>query len=148
MNIFLNWLKILFSGKPHFIIGGKENPYMLRWFLLPRNKWFTIYLHKFLRDDDDRALHDHPWNFLSFMLKGSYDEVTDNGIVSRTSPSFAFRRAEHRHRVILTSDHCWTIVIRGKVIREWGFWCPKGFVHWKDFTASDDAGAIGRGCGE
>lgn len=53
-----NWLKVLLSGKPHFVIGNADNPYMLRWFILPRNRLFNIYLHKFLRDDDDRALHD------------------------------------------------------------------------------------------
>lgn len=46
---------------PDFLVGGKENPYMKRWWLIPRNKWFNIYLHQFMRDDDDRALHDHPW---------------------------------------------------------------------------------------
>jgi hypothetical protein len=41
---------------PDFIIGGAERPYMLRWFLLPRNEVFNIYYHRILRDDDDRAL--------------------------------------------------------------------------------------------
>jgi hypothetical protein len=44
---------------PDFIIGNP--PYMLRWWLLPRNPTFNVYYHRILRDDDDRALHDHPW---------------------------------------------------------------------------------------
>lgn len=142
------WLKTLLSGKPHFIIGGQDAPYMLRWYVIPRNRFLSIYLHKFLRDDDDRALHDHPWNFLSIMFSGAYDEHTPDGVIKRTSPSIAYRPASHRHRVVLRSKHCWTLVIRGNVIREWGFWCPQGFVHWTHFTDSRDAGAIGRGCGE
>src|ERR1700684_1178987 len=56
---------------PHFVIGDPKNPYMLRWYILPRNPLFNVYLHKFLRnDDDDRALHDHPWPSLSLLVKG------------------------------------------------------------------------------
>lgn len=148
MKNFLNWLKILLSGKPHFIVGGIERPYTLRWHLIPRNKWLCIYLHKFLRDDDDRALHDHPWNFVSIMLSGAYHEHTDDSVITRSAPSIAYRSADHRHRVELISKSCWTIIFRGRVIREWGFWCPKGFVHWRKFTASTDKAAIGQGCGE
>jgi hypothetical protein len=47
--------------RPDFIIGGADNPYLLRWWIIPRNRWCNVYLHKILRDDDPRALHDHPW---------------------------------------------------------------------------------------
>jgi len=33
-------------------------------------------------------------------------------------------------------------------MREWGFACPKGWVHWKDFTDPDNPGQVGPGCGE
>lgn len=162
-----DWLKRMLSGKPHFVIGGWDDPYMLRWYLIPRNRRFNLYLHKFLRDDVDEALHDHPWWFVSIILKGGYDEITldeppfrKEG-VRRYAPSVAFRRAEHRHRVVLPKRTsyaddtrreipipCWTIVLTGPVSRSWGFWCPKGFVPWKQFVAEDDNGNIGRGCGE
>ena len=161
----LNWLRTLLSGKPHFYIGGKENPYLLRWYLIPRNRWFNIYLHKFLRDDDDRALHDHPWWFISIMLKGSYIEHCDplqypyDGYWARVrlaehraTPSIAFRAAEHRHRVELQQRPdgsrvpCWTLVVTGRKAREWGFWCPKGFVPWHQFVDHTDHGNTGRGC--
>lgn len=161
----LEWLVGLLSGKPHFYIGGRENPYMLRWFLIPRNGWLNIYLHKFMRDDDDRAMHDHPWWFVSVMLRGCYREdryveLRGNGFVSpyidssvRRWLSIAIRRATDRHRVTLRKDTsgrpvpCWTLVVTGPRVREWGFWCPQGFVHWKDFVASDDEGNTGKGCG-
>jgi hypothetical protein len=156
----MEWLKTLFSGKPHFIIGGPDNPYMYRWYLIPRNRRFNIYLHKFLRDDDDRALHDHPWWFISLMLKGGYWEIvphrdggSSNMVLKRSFPSVAFRNAKHRHRVALftpkgVSEPCWTIVLTGRKSRTWGFWCPKGFVPWHEFVAGDDVGNVGRGCGD
>lgn len=66
--------------KPSFIIGPLDNPYLWRWHLLPRNRWFNIYLHKVLRDDDDRALHDHPYDNISVVLKGGYTEVVPHGL--------------------------------------------------------------------
>ncbi len=149
------WLQTLLSGKPHFYIGGTERPYMLRWFLLPRNRWFNIYLHKFLRDDDDRALHNHPWFFISLMLKGAYIECLPAGrAILRRAGSLVFRPANHKHRVELLRDKtgdripCWTLVVTGPKVQTWGFFCPKGFVPWFDFVDQNDAGNIGKGCGE
>lgn len=149
----LKWFKRLISLKPHLYIGGAENPYMLRWYLFPRNPWLNLYLHKFMRDDDDRALHDHPWWFVSVLLRGSYTEwrgFPETELVSRKRifPSIAFRSAETRHRVTLPGGPCWTLVLTGPKKRTWGFWCPKGFVPWFDFVDKTDEGNIGRGCGE
>ena len=153
------WFKRLISLKPHLYIGGVENPYMLRWYILPRNRWLNLYLHKFMRDDDDRALHDHPWWFVSILLRGSYVEWRERfsvapGVLStwihaspRRFPSIAFRSAETRHRVTLPAGPCWTLVLTGPKKRTWGFWCPKGFVPWFDFVDKTDEGNIGKGCG-
>src|SRR5688572_15264894 len=97
----IEWLRILLSGNPHFIIGSVSNPYLLRWYILPRNKRFNLFLHKFLRDDDDRALHDHPWWFLSFVISGRYREIVESGEVIRNRWSIGFRLASHKHRVVL-----------------------------------------------
>jgi hypothetical protein len=147
-----SWLQGWLSGGPHFVIGREGSPYLFRWYVIPRNKFFNVYLHKFLRDDEDRALHDHPWWFLSVMVKGSYDEVTDADTARRSAPSVAFRSATHRHRVVLDRDNagkpvpCWTLIVTGRVSRAWGFWCPKGFVPWEQFTSPTDYGQVGRGC--
>lgn len=131
--------------KPHRIINDR---YLHRWHIIPRNPWFNIYLHKFLGDDDDRALHDHPWHSVSFCLggKGSLFEVMPDGRgrhIRRWLPYF--RRASHAHRLMLLGDHAWTLFITGPRVREWGFHCPRGWVHWTDFTdATGDR--VGRGC--
>lgn len=154
--------------KPDFVIGDEKNPYLLRWFIIPQNPVFNIYLHKFLRDDDDRALHDHPWISLSIILKGSYIECTPglNGRANRKrymAKSWIFRRAVHRHRIELIKYHqvgedgklrympepVWTLFITGPKIREWGFWCNGWrFVHWKKFTSPTDTGKTGKGCAQ
>lgn len=158
--------------RPDFIIGGRENPYMLRWWVIPRNRWFNIYLHKILRDDDDRALHDHPWWNVSIVLSGAYVEITPDFSKAETpyariadlpvrghwrgAGSIIFRRATACHRLALPAQPgtgpdgkrapCWSLFITGPRIREWGFHCPKGWRIWREFVGAQDTGAIGRGC--
>lgn len=138
---------------PDFVIGGPQRPYLRRWWVLPRNRLFNVYLHQFLRSDDDRALHDHPWAFnASLILRGSYTEETiaAGGIrvrAVRCAGSFKLRVGPAPHRVELHDGQCWTLFITGPRVREWGFHCPDaGWVHWKRFTAADDKGAVGAGC--
>lgn len=146
MKNLWQWFKRLVSGSPHFVIGDRERPYLLRWYLLPRNPHLNLYLHKFLRDDDDRALHDHPWWFCSAVLLGGYREVLESGSVIRRTGSIGFRRATHRHRVELLRVPTWTLVLTGSKVRTWGFWCPRGFVPWHEFTKPNNPGEVGRGC--
>lgn len=143
------------SRPPDFIIGGVLNPYLRRWWLIPRNRWFNIYLHHFCRSDDDRALHDHPWANCSVLLAGEYTEHTiDAGGIHRRQVLHAGNvrlrlTGKIAHRIELHKGACWTLFITGPRYREWGFHCPeRGWVHWQEFTAPHDAGAIGRGCGD
>ena len=145
--------------QPDFVIGGTEDPYLVRWWLIPRNPVFNIYLHWFLRSDDDRALHTHPWLFnASLLLRGRYREWShieasdlwgnlDQLVYNdREAGAFKFRWGPTAHRVELTQGECWTLFITGPRVRSWGFLCPQGFVHWKRFTAAGDKGALGKGC--
>lgn len=146
---------------PDVVIGGEDHPYLRRWWVIPRNRWFNIYLHEFLRSDDDRALHDHPWASLSIIIDGpGYTEVVSIGDprdpathrqLFRPRGSLVFRpRAAHAHRIALVADHdgelpVWTLFLTGPVRRRWGFWCPQGWRHWREFTDARGTG-IGRGC--
>lgn len=55
-------------------IGDPADPYMVRWSIV-KTPWFGLCVHRFLRSDYERALHDHPWWFLSLVLAGGYVEV-------------------------------------------------------------------------
>lgn len=140
------WLLNRFGSPPNYVIGNP--PYLLRWWLLPRNRWFNIYLHKILRDDDDRALHDHPWSSVSIVLRGSYLEITPHGTRLYEAGSVIFRTATLPHRLEVVDGPVWTLLITGPRKREWGFHCPRGWVPWKQFVAPHDSGQIGRGCCE
>lgn len=48
-----------------------ESLYLRRWYIV--NFWFfRIFVHKIARSDDDPDPHDHPWSFLSIILKNGY----------------------------------------------------------------------------
>lgn len=138
----------LFKREPDLCIGSKDDPYIRRWYVIPRNRWFNIYLHNMRRSDEDRALHDHPWWNVSIVLKGGYLEHTPshgyNGAMTywsndgrynthwRRPGSIVFRRAEALHRLsIRPGEQSWSLFITGRLVREWGFACPKGWISHK-----------------
>lgn len=162
-DAILRWAR---NREPDFVIGGQENPYLRRHWLLPRNRFFNIYVHEFLRSDDDRALHDHPWLFnASWLIEGEYLEHTKAAfgytVTHRRAGQFKFRWGPAPHRVELVGNEgdppdvpfveampCWTVFITGPVVRAWGFHCERGWVPWQEFTDARDKGSIGKGCGE
>lgn len=142
------------TTEPNVVIGGPVDPYLMRWYILPRNPVFNVYLHWFLRSDDDRALHDHPWVNLSILLDGEYTEhtIAAGGIhrhTVRRAGDLVLRGPRAAHRIELHAGVCTTLFVTGPRLRQWGFHCQeRGWVHWKQFTDPRDEGAVGRGCGE
>jgi hypothetical protein len=157
MTMLNKWAnKVMASRKPDIIIGGADDPYLLRWHIIPRNGFFNIYLHRLIRSDDDRALHDHPFPNVSYIIRGGYDEHTiENGGVNKRTRRVAgafkarFPSAAHRLEIVPELGDTVTLFVTGPRVRNWGFHCPKGWVFWKDFAATDgNILSTGRGCGE
>ena len=131
-------------------------------FVLLQTPWFGLYLHKIHLPDTDRHMHDHPWSFVSIVLRGGYDEFMA-GVVGEKKTwmrrdwqscdafgrgielrrrgflSIGFRRAEQLHRVDrLYRFPSWTLVLAGRKRRAWGFQTELGWCHHDDyFTAGD-----------
>lgn len=131
---------------PDHVIGGADDPYLRRWWLIPRNRFANIYLHHFVRSDDDRALHDHPWVSVSIILTAGYREHMPTRIADRLPGAIVARRAKAAHRVELRHGPAWTIFLTGPRVRQWGFHCPNGWRHWREFTAGPKGETIGKGC--
>lgn len=53
--------------------SGAPVVYLRRWYLW-RCKAFSVRIHHIMLPDLDRDPHDHPWPFLSIILKGGYRE--------------------------------------------------------------------------
>lgn len=144
-----HWLDIATQRPPDFVIQREGRPYLRRWYVVPRTEGCNVYLHHICQDDHDRALHDHPWDNTTLVLKGRYIEITPRLSLLRDAGDVVHRRAEDLHRIVLLNgEEAWSLFITGPKRREWGFDCPKGWVHWRDFVDPLDSGKIGKGCGE
>lgn len=122
------------------IIGQPECPAMLRW-TLADTKLGKVMIHYFPPEVIDRDPHDHPWSFVTLVLRGEYrDESWFNpSFEARQASPFhippegiklterlragaiRFRPADHLHIVETDEKGCWTLVISGPLSRDWGF---------------------------
>lgn len=142
------WAKRLMDSRdPDFIIGDN---YLRRWWVVPRNHFQNVYLHEINISDDARALHDHPWDNISFILDGIYTEVTAEGEFIRRAGDVVSRKATDAHRLVVEEGaRVISLFLTGPIIRQWGFHCPQGWRPWQDFVeVTANSSVIGRGCGE
>lgn len=113
-----------------------NNGYLLRWHIYRNQKIGCIYLHLIAGDDDDRALHDHPWWNASIILQGSYYEWLPGGYaIQRNAGSVICRRPESLHRLELGDhkDMVWSLFVTGPKVRTWGFQTENGWVPHREF---------------
>lgn len=97
------------------------------------------FLHFFARGDDDQSLHDHPWNFTTRLLAGSYVEnlppedwdrssgvgpAWDERTVAHYAGQTVHHQAEDLHCVSSVKEGTFTLVSTGPRIRPWGFHAP------------------------
>lgn len=101
-------------------LGLPECPYLIRWRL--ETPLGSIRVHHWLGPDDDRAFHDHPWWFLTLVVRGGYEDRNPGGTDRLRAGSVRFRRALHRHTVVPAGSGAWTVMVTGKRTRSWGFW--------------------------
>ena len=142
-------LKKLFErwGRYRIIMDRVDNqPYLERYyvFLKDRERFpFNIFVHKFLKSDTE-DVHDHPWPFLTVILRGGYWEWRPQfdakgrktGEIARwCGPgSFRWASASQYHRVELDPDvECWTLFMPGIKQRDWGFLVRNRWVQWEQY---------------
>lgn len=100
-------------------------PYVVRWRV--ETPIGSIRLHHWLAPDDDRAMHDHPWWFLTMCLRGGYVDHSPSGDDHLRPGSIRYRPAEHQHTVFPDPGGAWTIFVTGPKSRDWGFWVAGRF---------------------
>lgn len=144
------WERYAETNKPLIHIGGEKNPYLIRWAIVDgKGAGNNVYLHKFLRDDEDRALHDHPWDSVSILLSGTLreiDEANPRGKIVNAG-QVRHRAADYAHRLVVV-EQGFSLFITGPKVREWGFLCAEGWRHWTRFAAGESGELVGIGCGD
>jgi hypothetical protein len=127
---FLDFKNPMISTTP----DGRE--YLRRYFIFEA-LWFRIYLHKISLSDADPCMHDHPWRFVSIILRGGYTEHTPKGTFKRRPGRAIYHPVPWLHRLELKKP-AWTILIGGKVKREWGFMTPSGWQSFQEYNKKKD----------
>lgn len=110
---------------------------------LVQTPWFAIYLHDLLEPDSDRDPHDHPWDFISIVLRGGYTErfYDAEGTVGYRGRYQSWKRwSAHRmrtrdaHMIVEVEPRTKTLILTGPRSRTWGFWTDGGFVPWMEYV--------------
>lgn len=105
----------------------------------------AIRLHNILRSDDGRHPHDHPWPFLTIILRGGYYEMLFDERGACTSMtwhgpgSILFRRANTWHQLIVPQGggkECWTLFVTGRWRHTWGFLVDGEKVNYRDYEGA------------
>lgn len=126
----------------------------LGWELKPWAKtWPTLRIHHIHTPDNDRHMHNHPWSFISLVLRGGYEEhrplIEDperplfalNGreyhtLNVRKPGSVALRFTTDRH-LIAKVDVGGAITLVGTAgkAQAWGFFTETGYVPWRVYDS-------------
>lgn len=103
-------------------IKSKEGVLHFRRWQLLKTRWFTIYIHGIYHKDEDTHLHNHPWNFINMILKGSYTEQTVNGTILQKPFRINKRKGSDYHKILnVHTNVVYTLFIIGSKRMEWGY---------------------------
>lgn len=89
---------------------------------------FGVYLHRFDGPDPRATLHDHPWPFLSLVLRGGYVERRLDLMTMEVDEHHAIRWVNFMpkggaHAIMrLTRVPTWSLMFVGRRSRIWGYW--------------------------
>jgi len=108
---FISWKEPLGEGDCPYVIRWKLNLYL-----------FSIRIHHFVRSDDKRAFHDHPFSFITLVLKGHYWDNNQTGAELMDAGTIKYRPSHYRHSVVVPEGGVWTLLLTGREKRDWGFY--------------------------
>lgn len=131
------WKKVIWD------LDAPGDVYLTRYFLC-KLPWLGVYVHHIQRPDYARCEHDHPWAFLTVILRGGYTEEV-GGVAHRRRPGYVGYRPRHfEHRITaLHGRATWSLVIRGPDHFEWGFRLADGQrVLWSTYVKMSGAARI------
>ena len=140
---------------PDLVIAPHDQPYIYRWHIV-RTDAASVYLHVQVADDYGRDLHDHPWENMSVVLSGGYNEHTcdlpglglGKHIRKLRKGDTVHRLATFAHRLELPPGvkYSMSLFSTGPRVREWGFYTKNGWVPFSKITVSKNG--VSRHIGE
>jgi hypothetical protein len=155
MNPITFLLRKLFLVKE---IVSKDGELHFRRYRLFSTSRGSIYLHHILKSDEDAHLHDHPWHFTSFILKGSYQEqctlhpthrYTYTSVYSAKPAEIGHKPRRHilhhaqdAHSLTLLTPAVWTLVFTWGRPRLWGYQTSQGWIDFETYRQLKRTGQL------
>lgn len=118
-----------------------------------RFKWLpSVRVHHILRADEDRAMHDHPWDARTMILRGWYwerrlhsvEETSELRVVNydlfhrQPGHTAAIRFGEFHSIDQVSVGGVWTLFFTWKYRGMWGFDVDGVKVPWRDYLAQKE----------
>lgn len=174
MNLFWRLIALILTDNPrvvdwlirraqrtpytHITSADGQHVYMGRWWLFnpygrgadghqapARWPWLpSVRIHHICRADEDRHLHDHPWNARTIILRGFYVEQLDGQKTAKVRDAGYTGRLLYGqyHRIAAVSQGgVWTLFITGRYRGEWGFKVGGKKMPWREYISLDKGGA-------
>jgi len=93
-----------------------------RWALF-QSTFFSIYIHGIYKEDTDLHLHNHPWNILTIILKGTYIEELEKDLNIRRIYNISYRKRTDYHKIEdMISEKVYSLAfVFGKRNEKWGY---------------------------
>ena len=113
-----------------------------RWEIL-KTRWGSIWLHAIYKADQDKHLHNHPWDFTSVVLKGSYYEQTSLGNKKQYPGKINIRNGEEHHKILeLLSPVVYTLFFVSAPKRLWGYKVEGKFIDHETYRELKNKGEL------
>ena len=113
-----------------------------RWQIL-KTRWGSIWLHAIYKADQDKYLHNHPWDFTSVVLKGSYYEQTSLGNKKQYPGKINVRDGSEYHKILeLESEVVYTLFFVSEPKRQWGYRVRGEFIDHETYRELKNKGEL------
>ncbi len=153
----------------HIMSADGQTMYMGRWWLFnpysrethkPALWWcpWSFRIHHIMRHDEDRDLHDHPWNARTIILRGWYVEQrmldSEDPVLSglnvpsgahateyidrRAGDTARLNHGEYHRIDQISPGGVYTLFITSKWRGDWGFLVNGVKVPWRTYTGTDN----------
>lgn len=123
-------------------VDGETLPRMSKWRLVA-TPLFQIFVHRFYGPDWSQDPHDHPADFVSIGLAGSYVEAVydeSGGVVDQKTwraPWFRRFPARHIHRTVgVGPKGALTVCFVGPIRQSWSFYIGSEQIQSRDYVKS------------
>lgn len=111
----------------------------------------SVRIHRIVLPDQDRDMHDHPWNARTIILRGVYIEERERRQcgMNNWTPTYRIARCAGQtarldfgeyHRIRRVSEGgVWTLFITGRYRGTWGFLVNDVKVQWRKYLGIPEA---------